>query len=78
VDKISEIIQNNDQILTAIINNGQERGEIRMDIEAKYLSIAVMGILRLYVKKWQFSSYSFNLNQEGKNIIETVKLLVTK
>ena len=78
IDKISEIIDKNDKILTAIIINGQKNGEIRTDIEAKHLSIIIMGALRLFVKKWQFSAYAYNLSREGKKLFESLKLLIIK
>lgn len=78
IEKISEVIDKNDKILTSIIINGQKTGEIRTDIEAKYLSTIIMGTLRLFVKKWQFSAFSYNLPKEGKKLIDSIKLLIIK
>ena len=78
ISKISEVIDRNDKILTTIIVNGQKNGEIRTDIEAKYLSTIIMGTLRLFVKKWQFSAFSYNLPKEGKKLIESIKLIIVK
>ncbi len=78
IDKIAEVIDKNDKILTTIIVNGQKTGELRTDIEAKYLSVIIMGTLRLFVKKWQFSAFSYNLSVEGKKLIESIKLLIIK
>ena len=78
IAKISEVIDKNDKILTTIIIKGQETGEIRTDIEAKNLSTIIMGTLRLFVKKWQFSAFSYNLPEEGKQLIESIKLLIAK
>ncbi len=78
IEKIAEVIDKNDKILTVIITDGQKTGEIRSDIEAKYLSIMIMGTLRLFVKKWQFSDFSYNLPEEGKMLIESIKLLLVK
>ena len=78
IAKIAEIIDKNDKILTTIIIKGQEIGEIRTDIEAKILSTIILGTLRLFVKKWQFSEFSYNLPTEGKKLIESIKLLIVK
>jgi AcrR family transcriptional regulator len=78
INKISEVIGKNDKILTAIIINGQKNGEIRTDIDAKYLSTIITGSLRLFVKKWQFSAFSYDLPKEGKKLIESIKLLIVK
>lgn len=78
IAKIAEVIDKNDKILTTIILKGQETGEIRNDIEANYLSTTIMGTLRLFVKKWQFSKFSYNLPKEGEKLIESMKLLIIK
>ena len=78
IEKISEVIDKNDKILTSIIIDGQKNGEIRNDIEAKHLSTIIIGTLRLFVKKWQFSAYSFNLPKEGKKLVDSIKLLIIK
>lgn len=78
IAKISEVIGKNDDILTAIIVNGQSKGEIRTDVEAKHLSTIVMGTLRLFVKKWQLSEFSFDLSEQGKHLFNSMKLLIKK
>ena len=78
IDKISEVINRNDKILTSIIIKGQKDGEIRTDIEAKHISTIIMGTLRLFIKKWQFSAYSFSLPKEGKKLVASIKLLILK
>ncbi len=78
IAKIAEVIDKNDKILTSIIINGQKTGELRTDIEAKYLSTMIMGTLRLFVKEWQFSAFSYDLPEEGKKIIDSIKLLIIK
>ena len=78
IEKISEVIDKNDKILTSIIISGQKSGEIRNDIEAKHLSTIIMGTLRLFVNKWQFSAYSYNLPKEGKKLVDSIKLLIIK
>ncbi|MEA3447376.1 MAG: TetR/AcrR family transcriptional regulator [Bacteroidota bacterium] len=77
-EKVNEVITHNNEILVSIIKAGQERNEIRQDIEAGDLSILIMGTLRLYVKKWQLSGLSFNLKQKGDRIIEMIKTLIEK
>jgi len=75
-DKISEIIERNNKILIAIITEGQRNNEIRVDVEAKNLTIMVMGTLRLFIKKWQFSAFSFNLHTEGEKILQMIYNLI--
>ncbi|MDD4144951.1 MAG: TetR family transcriptional regulator [Prolixibacteraceae bacterium] len=77
IEKISEVIEYNNQTLLAIINEGQNKNEIRTDIDASHLVIFIMGALRLFVKKWQFAGFSFNLEKEGAKLVESVKLLIS-
>jgi hypothetical protein len=37
-----------------------------------------MGTLRLFVKRWQFSGFAFNLEKEGAKLIESVKHLISE
>lgn len=76
IEKISDVINRNSQILTKIIADGQERREIRKDIESGHIAIIIMGSLRLFVKQWQFSGYNFNIEKEGQKLIDSVKLLI--
>lgn len=77
-DKISGIIHKNDKILTEIIIHGQKNGVLRTDIEAKYLATVLMGSLRLCVKKWQLSEYSYSLIDEGQELLKSIKILIVK
>jgi AcrR family transcriptional regulator len=78
IGKISEVIEHNNQTLLAILTEGQQNNEIRNDIEAGHLVIFIMGALRLFVKRWQFSGFTFNLEKEGTKLIESVKRLISK
>ncbi len=78
IEKISGIISKNNKILIEILMNGQKNGELRNDVEAKYLATILMGSLRLCVKKWQLSDYSFNLIEEGNKLLKSIKLLIVK
>jgi AcrR family transcriptional regulator len=77
IEKIAEVINRNSQILRKIIVRGQDRGEIRKDLDAGHIAIIIMGALRLFVKQWQFSEYSFNLEKDGQKLIDAIKLLIT-
>ncbi|MFN3554752.1 MAG: TetR/AcrR family transcriptional regulator [Bacteroidales bacterium] len=76
MEKIADVIDKNATILTRIIRQGQQNGEIRDDISADHLAITVMGSLRLFVKIWQFSGYRFDIREDGQKILNSVKLLI--
>lgn len=72
VEKIAEIVTQNDKMLVSILADGQTSGEIRSDVETANLAIMVMGSLRLFVKRWQFSGHAFSLNEEGQVFLKSV------
>jgi TetR/AcrR family transcriptional regulator, fatty acid metabolism regulator protein len=76
--KILEVIERNSQLLFAMIKEGQDKNEIRNDIPPEHLVIVILGALRLFVKKWQLKGFQANLFEEGKKLIHSVKLLISK
>ena len=78
IEKISELIEQNNKILLTILNEGQNNNELRNDIEAAHLAVIIMGALRLFVKKWQISGFTFDLQVEGNKLIQSVKLIISK
>ena len=76
--KIIGILQANENLISSIIETGQKNNEIRTDIDVKYLTVIIMGSLRLIVKKWELSNYSFNLKKEGTKVFESINKLIIK
>lgn len=74
--KVSEIMNNSIEKLSSIIRAGQEKGEIRSDIDARHLTVVVMGTLRLFVKQWQMSDYAFDLVKKGDELSDSIKKLL--
>ena len=77
-NKISEVIEANNKTLLTILRQGQQNNEIRSDIDAEHLVIFIMGALRLFVKKWQFAKFTFDLQKEGNKLIQSVKIIISK
>ena len=78
IKKISEVMNNNNQILFSIIKDGQKNNEIRDDIDIQHIVVIIMGSLRVFVKKWQQSNYSFNLVKEGPKLVNSIKIIISK
>ena len=76
IAKISGIMTENQEIMHYIIIQGQLNNEIRSDIDPQTLSTIIMGSLRLFVKKWQFSKHSFDLIKEGESLINSIKTII--
>ncbi|OGU58342.1 MAG: hypothetical protein A2X64_10020 [Ignavibacteria bacterium GWF2_33_9] len=64
-DKINNIMQSNIKKLSEVIKFGQKNGIFRSDISNEHAALIILGSLRLFVKNWQNSCYSFNLENEG-------------
>jgi AcrR family transcriptional regulator len=76
IERISGIMSDNEKIIKEIIESGQANNEINTDMSATMLSIVIMGSLRLFVKKWQFSGGSFVLTENGEVLIQTIINLI--
>lgn len=63
--------------LAILIQKGQQKGEIRSDINPETVSIMINGSVRMLVKHWKMSGYSFDLIRKGEELIHSLKLLIT-
>lgn len=66
-----------DQLL-ASINQAQERGEIRQDLEAIQLFRIIVGSMRLLVTQWQLCGNQFELLSEGEKLWKTITKIIKK
>ena len=76
--KVAEIMNLNIANLTTIIKDGQQKGEIRNDIEASHLATMILGSLRMFVKQWSMANYKFDLIAKGAELINSIKILLHK
>lgn len=75
-EKIRELIEKNEKLFLNLITEGQRKGEIRNDLPAEHLVLLILGAFRLEVKKWEISSYSFDLVEEGKKLLDSIKTIL--
>jgi TetR/AcrR family transcriptional regulator, fatty acid metabolism regulator protein len=75
-EQVNLIMQLNQDMIVKIIEKGQQNNEIRNDIPENQLSIMIMGTLRLMVTKWRLSKYSFDLEQEGADLLNSIKKIL--
>ncbi|MCP4402236.1 MAG: TetR/AcrR family transcriptional regulator [bacterium] len=59
-----------------IIADAQKAGDIRTDIPREHLALIVLGALRLMVKRWRLSNYSFDLKQESGRVWASLQTLL--
>lgn len=76
-EKIYSIMDFNFELILSIIKSGQRNGEVRPDIEAEQLVLIIMGSLRLIVKKWKKSEYSFNLRKDGEKLWKSINTMIS-
>jgi len=77
-EKVTSIMSTTQKILGEILKNGQINNEIRDDIPINYLKFIIMGALRRFISQWRITDYSFNLEEEGGALWESVKKLISK
>jgi len=58
--------------ITKLIKQGQAAGEIKKTYAAENLAFMFLGSLRLLATTWRLSSFSFNLAERGKIIINEI------
>lgn len=62
--------------IAKLIKVGQQKGEIRNDIDSEQVSIMINGSVRMLVKQWKMSEYSFDLIAKGADLIHSLKALL--
>lgn len=75
-EKIAEIMDRNSNVIKALVAEGQAKREIKADIESKYLTLIIIGSLRMLVKKWQMGDKTFNHGEEVSKLFNTIKTLI--
>jgi AcrR family transcriptional regulator len=74
--KVNEIYYLNEMMLVSILEQARKEGLIEKDADVNILALMILGSIRLLVKKWKMTQYSFNLQDEGKKIMDsTIKML---
>lgn len=76
--KVFEIMNEHQKFISELIEKAQENNEIRNDISKDYLSLIIMGTLRLIVTRWRLSNFNFNLSNQGYEVWNSIKNLLIK
>ena len=75
-DKITSILNKNEDTIESIIQNGQQKGEVRKDLSYQNLALIIMGSLRLLVKRWDLNNFAFDLKKEGTELMDSLKKIL--
>ncbi len=74
---VLNIIELHGRALVLLLKKTVASGEIRGDVPAEKLCHILMGSIRLLVKKWFLTDFSFDLMEEGRELWETLKVLIS-
>jgi len=76
VEKTKAKVEKSILEMAKLIKVGQQKGEIRNDIDSEQVSIMINGSVRMLVKQWKMSGYSFDLIAKGAKLIHSLKVLL--
>jgi len=76
VEKTRIKIEKSISELAELIRKGQKNGEITLSIEPEIASIMINGSIRMLVKQWKMTRYSFDLLAKGKLLVESLIFLL--
>ncbi len=77
-EHIIKIMNNNEKNVEKIIQEGQEKGELRNDIDSHSLTIILLGSIRLLIKMWDLQDQHHNLIVESRKMFEGLNLILKK
>ncbi len=77
-NEVLNLLNKHESTLKCIIENGQKRGEIRADVPYDKLISMIIGSIRYMVTKWRLTNFEFNLNEEGRVLLDSIKMLIKK
>jgi TetR/AcrR family transcriptional regulator, fatty acid metabolism regulator protein len=77
-NKVLSIMHSHKAEMHKVISAGQNRGEIRDDIDSISLFRIIFGPMRLLIKQWGLSGCRFNLIEEAKKLWEAEKKMLTR
>ena len=76
--KIINVLDTNKQTIEYILKEGQQKGDVRDDIESADLALVVMGALRLLVKQWDLKHQTNDIDAKVHRLLNSIKLIIKK
>lgn len=75
---VQNILKNKKQRVVSIIEQGQNDGSIRSDVDVNQLASIFMGSMRFTILQWRLNNYNFDLKKEGNTLWSTIQILLSK
>ena len=75
-EKVAELIQENQEFMLAIIQEGKSNRELRGDLDDQIMVSSILGTFRLIVKMWKMEEFSISLENSLKNLMDYLKATI--
>lgn len=75
-EQVFSIMTTADETIAEVIAEAQRKGEVRADLPKEHLALLILGTLRLMIKRWRLSGYAFDLQQESRQVWNSLKVLL--
>lgn len=76
-EEIKFMMGTHKKLISSILEEGRRSSQIRQDLSIDNLFRIVLGSVRLLITQWNFSGLAFDLKQESKKLLESLKLLLS-
>ena len=76
--EVFKLLKMHEDALYCIIDNGQKKNEITLNVDKKELARIIIGSIRYTVTKWRLSHFEFDLIDEGLELMNSFKVLLKK
>ncbi len=71
-DKVNEIHAMNEQLVSSVFMELQKSKQISEKLNIETFNLIFFGSVRLLVRKWKYSGHSFNLQDKGNELFNTL------
>lgn len=77
IEQIQSVVQVSSDRIDALLQHGQQEGNVRRDLPSKQMAAIVMGAFRLLVERWNWAQRHFDLEAEWAQHWDVLKVMVT-
>ena len=73
---IRMMMRMNQNKMISMIENGQDVGDVRVDINAEQISLMIIGSFRFLVSKWHIMNFDFDLKKEVNEMLNAIEIVL--
>jgi TetR/AcrR family fatty acid metabolism transcriptional regulator len=75
INEILVLIAMNQNFISGVIDEGKAVGHFKSDIDTEYMVHITLGSFRLQMLKWKMSQFSFDIEEEGMRLMDSLTKL---